>query len=83
LEGEDLLDNGPHYLQTKWVLWFDGALQAGKRAGPNDWAKQMKRLSEFDTIEQFWGTVHNVPPPSKVLSVLLSLLALLVQKYKY
>ena len=50
----------------------------------------MKRLSEFETIEEFWGTVDNVPPPSKLpvgcnyhlcvslpsvlLSVLLSLL---------
>jgi len=62
----DLLDDGPHYLQTKWVLWFDSALQSGKRSGVGDWAKNMKRLSVFETIEEFWGTVHNVPPPSKL-----------------
>ena len=26
----------------------------------------MKRLSEFETIEEFWGTIDNVPPPSKL-----------------
>jgi hypothetical protein len=26
----------------------------------------MKRLSEFETIEEFWGTVDNVPAPSKL-----------------
>ena len=27
VDGDDLRENGPHYLQSKWILWFDGALQ--------------------------------------------------------
>ena len=44
VDGEDLRDNGPHYLHSKWILWFDGALQSGKRSGAHDWANHMKRL---------------------------------------
>jgi len=65
-ESQKLLDEGPHYLHHKWILWFDGALQSGRRSGANDWAKNMKRVSEFDTIEDFWGTINNIPPPSKL-----------------
>jgi len=68
-EGEvELEDLGPspHYLHTKWVLWFDGALQSGKRSGANDWAKNMKRVGDFDTVEDFWGVINNIPPPSKL-----------------
>eukprot|EP00960_Hanusia_phi_P030472 748646-Hanusia_phi.AAC.1 len=28
--------------------------------------QNMKRVSEFDTIEDFWGTINNIPPPSKL-----------------
>ena len=108
-EGEALLEDSPHYLHKKWVLWFDGALQSGRRSGAlayaaarahptshlhthphpptrphtntttpplshthshtpgaQDWAKNMKKLCTFDTIEEFWGAVENVPPPSKL-----------------
>mmetsp|Transcript_18106 Transcript_18106/g.35345 ORF Transcript_18106/g.35345 Transcript_18106/m.35345 type:complete len:213 (+) Transcript_18106:16-654(+) len=68
-EGEvenELLAAGPHELNGSWVLYFDGALQSGKRGGANDWAKQMKRLACFKTVEDFWGVVNNIPPPSKL-----------------
>jgi translation initiation factor 4E len=66
MDPEGLLDESPHYLHTKWVLWFDASLQSGKRSGAQDWAKNMKKMSTFETIEEFWGTMHNVPPPSKL-----------------
>jgi hypothetical protein len=56
-EGEvenELLAKGPHPLEKSWVLFYDSALQSGRRGGANDWAKSMKRIAEFNTIEQFW-----------------------------
>ena len=54
MEEHPLIAEGPHPLQTSWVLFFDGALQSGQRSGAKDWAKNMKRLAEFDTLEDFW-----------------------------
>ncbi len=56
-EGEvenELLAEGPHHLEKTWVLFYDNSLQGGRRGGANDWAKSMKRIAEFSTIEQFW-----------------------------
>ena len=37
-----------HHLQCRWVFWYD-----------NNW-KDMKRVYEFDTVEDFWGLQNNV-----------------------
>jgi hypothetical protein len=31
VDGRGLLEQGPHYLNCKWVLWFDSALQVCSR----------------------------------------------------
>jgi hypothetical protein len=49
--------DGPFLLNGKWVLWFDGALSSGRRSQANDWAKNMKRIGDFASVEEFW-----VPP---------------------
>jgi translation initiation factor 4E len=61
-EGEienPLLAEGPHPLDGTWILWFDGALQSGKRNAPNNWAKNMKRVATFNTVEDFWVSLSN------------------------
>ena len=66
--GDEDLGPSPHYLQSTWILFYDSTL-AGKtqgRSGAHDWAKNMKRIAEFNTVEDFWGVVNNVPAPSKL-----------------
>jgi translation initiation factor 4E len=63
-EGEienPLLAEGPHPLDGTWILWFDGALQSGKRNAPNNWAKNMKRVATFNTVEDFWVSLSKPP----------------------
>lgn len=36
------------------MLYFDGALQSGGRSKANDWAKSIKRVASFDSVEDFW-----------------------------
>lgn len=56
-EGEvenELLAKGPHYLEKPWVVWYDNSLEGGQRGGAKDWAKSMKRIASFNSIEEFW-----------------------------
>lgn len=55
----------PHPLQYTWVLWYDSP---GKRVAQSSWFAQMKRVAEFNTVEDFWGLFNNVRVPSKITS---------------
>jgi translation initiation factor 4E len=38
-----------HPLQNKWALWFF------KNDKSKDWAANLKMITAFDTVEDFWG----------------------------
>ncbi|KNC81892.1 hypothetical protein SARC_05805 [Sphaeroforma arctica JP610] len=54
-----------HPLQHKWTLWHDEG--KGNRAkNTNVWIGSLTKVSEFDTVEMFWATYHNIVPPSRL-----------------
>ena len=40
-----------HPLQNKWALWYF------KNDKSKDWAANLKVVTSFDTVEDFWGLV--------------------------
>uniref|UniRef100_A0A6U4ILI6 EIF-4F 25 kDa subunit n=1 Tax=Hemiselmis andersenii TaxID=464988 RepID=A0A6U4ILI6_HEMAN len=52
-----------HPLQNAWVLWFDNPV---KRLGARDWSSNLKKVATFDMVEDFWGVLNNVRPPSRL-----------------
>ena len=52
-----------HPLQNAWVLWFDNPV---KRLGAKDWSSNLKKVATFDMVEDFWGVLNNVRPPSRL-----------------
>lgn len=59
--------NAKHPLYHNWTLWFDNPSAKGmtKAAGGKDsWGEEMKRVVDFDSVEEFWGLYNNVIPPS-------------------
>lgn len=49
--------------QNAWVLWFDNPV---KRLGAKDWSSNLKKVATFDMVEDFWGVLNNVRPPSRL-----------------
>ncbi|CAH1793411.1 unnamed protein product [Owenia fusiformis] len=51
-----------HPLQNKWALWFF------KNDKSKDWASNLKLVTTFDTVEDFWALYNHVQPASKLPS---------------
>ncbi|XP_074647516.1 eukaryotic translation initiation factor 4E-like [Tubulanus polymorphus] len=51
-----------HPLQHKWALWFF------KNDRTKDWTSNLKLITSFDTVEDFWGLFNHVQPASKLPS---------------
>lgn len=52
-----------HALQRKWTLWYDDP--AGLKANPSiTWEENLKSISSFDTIEDFWGVMNSLKKPT-------------------
>ncbi|GMK58302.1 hypothetical protein CspeluHIS016_0503340 [Cutaneotrichosporon spelunceum] len=68
--------NLKHPLYAKWTLYFDSPQSkltaktehttipnAGAHGG---WLDDMRRVIEFDSVEEFWGLYNNIVPPSQL-----------------
>jgi len=51
-----------HPLQNRWALWFF------KNDKSKDWAANLKLVTSFDSIEDFWGLYNHIQPASKLPS---------------
>ncbi|KAL2111497.1 hypothetical protein VUR80DRAFT_9917 [Thermomyces stellatus] len=54
--------NVKHQLQNKWTLWFTKP-PSGK--GEN-WNELLKKIIDFDSVEEFWGIYNNIVPVSEL-----------------
>lgn len=51
-----------HPLQNKWALWYF------KTDKNKDWKDCLKKVIEFDTVEDFWSVFNHIKPPSQIAS---------------
>lgn len=56
-------NNSMHPLENKWVMWYDYrvGLHQGQNAAFED---GLKLISEFSTVEEFWGVFNHIKRPS-------------------
>eukprot|EP01111_Echinosteliopsis_oligospora_P012941 TRINITY_DN4519_c0_g1_i1.p1 TRINITY_DN4519_c0_g1~~TRINITY_DN4519_c0_g1_i1.p1 ORF type:complete len:254 (+),score=74.16 TRINITY_DN4519_c0_g1_i1:470-1231(+) len=54
-----------HPLQNAWCLWYDNPM---KRVSPSAWADQLKKITTFDTVEDFWRVYNHLKPASALAS---------------
>lgn len=52
-----------HPLQNRWVLWYDNP---GKRTNAASWGDYLQKVTEFDTVEDFWRIFNNIKPASNL-----------------
>jgi translation initiation factor 4E len=53
----------PHPLENSWTLWYNGAAKKGKD-GTIDWS--VKKIIDFDSVEDFWRLYNNIAKPSEL-----------------
>jgi len=49
-----------HPLQNKWAMWFF------KNDKSKDWAANLRYITSFDTVEDFWALYNHILPASKL-----------------
>jgi len=54
-----------HPLQNRWALWYDCP---GKKTNMSSWGDYLKKITSFDTVEDFWRVFNNIKPPSVLSS---------------
>ncbi|KAJ3130341.1 translation initiation factor eIF4E [Nowakowskiella sp. JEL0407] len=52
-----------HPLQNTWSIWFD---HPGKKTNADNWAANLKKISTFSTVEEFWGTFNALTPAGQI-----------------
>ncbi|KNC50562.1 eukaryotic translation initiation factor 4E-1 [Thecamonas trahens ATCC 50062] len=50
-----------HPLHRTWSLWYD---RPDRKTSQQDWAKNLKRVYDFNTVEDAWALFNNVAPAS-------------------
>ncbi|XP_077470234.1 eukaryotic translation initiation factor 4E family member 1c isoform X2 [Stigmatopora argus] len=50
-----------HPLQNQWALWYF------KNDKNKDWTENLRLISKFDTVEDFWALYNHIQQPSKLL----------------
>lgn len=50
-----------HPLQNSWTIWFDNP---GKRTSTASWVEHLRKITTFDTVEDFWRVFNNLKPAS-------------------
>jgi len=50
-----------HPLQNRWALWYF------KNDKSKDWAANLKVVTSFDTVEDFWGLFNHIMPASRLV----------------
>jgi len=50
-----------HPLQNGWTIWYDNP---GKRTNTASWGDHLRKITTFDTVEDFWRVFNNLKPAS-------------------
>jgi len=50
-----------HPLQNSWTIWYDNP---GKRSNTASWGDHLRKITSFDTVEDFWRVFNNLKPAS-------------------
>jgi len=50
-----------HPLQNSWTIWYDNP---GKRTNQASWGDHLRKITTFDTVEDFWRVFNNLKPAS-------------------
>jgi len=50
-----------HPLQNSWTIWYDNP---GKRSNQASWGDNLKKITSFGTVEDFWRVFNNLKPAS-------------------
>ncbi|BEJ09246.1 hypothetical protein CcaverHIS641_0601610 [Cutaneotrichosporon cavernicola] len=68
--------NLKHPLYAKWTMYFDSlaskaTTKTEQTSIPNasahgGWLDDIRRVMEFDSVEEFWGLYNNIVPPSQL-----------------
>lgn len=53
---------GEHLLHQRWTFWYD--LKDVGKATASNWGMSLKKLMDFESVEQFWGMINNIAKPS-------------------
>ena len=48
----------PHRLERKWTFWFDNQSKPKQGAA---WGTSLRKVYTFDTVEDFWWYLSNLP----------------------
>ncbi|PVU92742.1 hypothetical protein BB561_003623 [Smittium simulii] len=55
--------NAYHPLKNEWTLWYDCP---SKKINEHNWTQNLKNLTNFKTIEDFWGVINNIVPSNEL-----------------
>lgn len=51
-----------HLLHSRWSFWYD--LKDQGKPNQQSWGASLKKLMDFESVEQFFGMVNNIAKPS-------------------
>ena len=54
----------PHPIEHRWTLWYDNP--GNKKASKDSWFDMVKKVSTFDTVEDFWCVHSNILAPGRL-----------------
>jgi len=52
-----------HPLNCRWTLWYDSPR---KKTTQDTWGNHLKKIADFDTVEDFWRLYNNILPASQL-----------------
>jgi len=56
-----------HPLQNRWTMWYDTPVGSkGRRPVYEKWSSNIKKVMEFDTVEDFWCLYNNLTTPDNL-----------------
>eukprot|EP00123_Amoebidium_parasiticum_P013874 comp22201_c0_seq1/m.32648 comp22201_c0_seq1/g.32648 ORF comp22201_c0_seq1/g.32648 comp22201_c0_seq1/m.32648 type:complete len:205 (-) comp22201_c0_seq1:263-877(-) len=54
-----------HPLQNKWTLWYDNP---NRKTNSQSWSLYLKKVTDFDTVEDFWAVWKSIVPALKLVA---------------
>eukprot|EP01060_Flectonema_neradi_P030821 TRINITY_DN4550_c0_g1_i1.p1 TRINITY_DN4550_c0_g1~~TRINITY_DN4550_c0_g1_i1.p1 ORF type:complete len:181 (+),score=35.56 TRINITY_DN4550_c0_g1_i1:46-588(+) len=53
---------GKHQLEHRWTIWYD----SGKTRHGGNWEDNLKKVADFDQVEDFWSTYNHIKRPTSL-----------------
>eukprot|EP01061_Rhynchopus_euleeides_P015839 TRINITY_DN2693_c0_g1_i1.p1 TRINITY_DN2693_c0_g1~~TRINITY_DN2693_c0_g1_i1.p1 ORF type:complete len:184 (+),score=42.87 TRINITY_DN2693_c0_g1_i1:126-677(+) len=54
-------DKSTHPLEHQWTIWYDSKKTI---VDDKNWEKNLQKVSDFDTVEDFWCTYNHIKRPN-------------------